>query len=168
MSTATRERSPIPCELKPEWLTAVCDSREQLPLSLDPLRVETDTLPEGDYSLRGLESVVIVERKSLSDLVSCCGTERERFSKEIQRLIGYASKLLVVEATWAEVQAGQWRSKVSPASVTGSLLSWQSRGLPVLLAGDHESAGRAVARFLFLTARRRWHEARALTTGIDA
>jgi hypothetical protein len=35
-------------------------------------------------------------------------------------------------------------------------------GLPVIMAGDHSRAGRYVSRILFVAARRRWREARAL------
>ncbi len=40
----------------------------------------------------------------------------------------------------------------------GSLLGWVEMGLPVIMAGDHERAGRYVARLLFTCARRRWRE----------
>jgi hypothetical protein len=68
----------------------------------------------------------------------------------------------VVEATWPEIEAGGWRSKVTPAAAMGSLLGWIAAGLPVIMAGDHERAGRCVSRLLFIAARRRWREARAM------
>lgn len=34
-----------------------------------------------------------------------------------------------------EIEAGGWRSKVSPQTVIGSLLSWQAEGLPIMLCG---------------------------------
>jgi hypothetical protein len=75
--------------------------------------MEIGTLDTGDYSLRGLEHVIRIERKSLPDL-----------------------------------------------------LGWQAAGLPVLMAGDHERAGRYVARMLAITARRRWRELRALSSAV--
>ena len=128
----------------------------------------TATLTTGDYSLRGLESVVAIERKSLSDLVSCVGGERERFDKEVQRLLAYPVRCLVVEASWTEILCGQWRGKVTAAQVHGSLLGWQAAGLPVLLAGNHVEAGRAVSRLLYIAARRRWREARELVNAVTA
>ena len=53
----------LPAELRPGQVVAVIDTREQLPLDLTPLRTEPGTLPTGDYSVRGLEQVVSVERK---------------------------------------------------------------------------------------------------------
>lgn len=163
MTTTTRQgRSAIPAELRPEQVTAVVDTREQTPLDLTPLRTVPGTLTTGDYSVRGLETVVAVERKSLGDLLACCGRERERFDREVQRLLAYQTRALVVESTWAEVEAGNWRSQVRPTAVVGSLLGWIAAGLPTIMAGDHARAGRYVSRLLFIAARRRWREARAL------
>ena len=84
----TRRRSTIPAELRPAQVVAIIDSREQLPLDLAPLQTVPGTLTTGDYSVKGLESIVAIERKSLSDLLSCIGTSRERFDKEIHAIIG--------------------------------------------------------------------------------
>ena len=132
--------------IQPEDVTAVIDTREQLPLDLAPLATATATLDTGDYSLRGLEGLVRVERKSLPDLVSCVGPERERFSRELVRLRGFPHRLLVVEATWENIEDHGYRSKTTPASVIGSLLAWMSDGIPVAMAGDHGRAGRFVSR----------------------
>jgi hypothetical protein len=71
-----------------------------------------------------------------------------------------------VESTWAEIEAGNWRSKVAPAAAVGSLLGWIAAGLPIVMAGDHARAGRVVGRLLYIAARRRWREARALVANI--
>jgi len=161
-ATTTRRRFSLPGELPPQAVVALQDSREQLPLDLAPLRVEVATLPTGDYSVRGLEHVVAIERKSLGDLLSCVGQERERFDREVQRLLGFPTRALVVEASWADLEAGQWRSQITPAQAIGSLLGWIAAGLPCILAGDHHRAGRFTSRLLFTVARRRWRELRAL------
>lgn len=155
-------RSALPADLRPEHVTAIIDTREQCPLDLAPLRTRRGTLATGDYSISGLENVVAVERKSLSDLLGCIGQERERFDREVQRLLAYPVRALVVESTWSDIEAGGWRSKVTPAAALGSLLGWMAMGLPVVMAGDHDRAGRYVGRLLFLAARRRWRELRAL------
>lgn len=145
-------------DLEPGDITAVVDTRERTSLDLAPLKVVRSTLATGDYSVAGLETQVSVERKSLQDLVMCCGAERERFEREVQRLLAYPARLLVVEATWGAIELGGWRGKLQPSHVTGALLGWIGRGLPVITVADHVSAGRYVARFLFLAARRRWRE----------
>jgi len=157
----------LPAELHPGQVTAVVDTREQLPLDLTPLAVAPGTLATGDYSVVGLEQVVALERKSLPDLLGCIGQDRERFDREVQRLLAYPVRALVVESTWAEVEAGNWRSKVTPAAAVGSLLGWVASGLPIIMAGDHARAGRYVSRLLFTAARRRWREARALAALVE-
>jgi ERCC4-type nuclease len=152
----------LPAELKPEQVTVIVDTREQIPLDLAPLAMVTGTLTSGDYSVVGLEGIVAVERKSLSDLLGCIGTERERFDREVQRLLAYPVRALVVESTWAAIEAGEWRSKITPPAAVGSLMGWIAMGLPVVMAGDHQRAGRFVAKILYTAARRRWREARAL------
>ncbi len=163
----TRQKAAsLPAELRPEQVTAIVDSREQAPLALAPLRSVVGTLATGDYSVLGLEHVVAIERKSLPDLLSCVGQERERFDREVQRLLAYPCRALVVESSWLEVEAGEWRSQVTASAALGSLLGWIATGLPVIMAHDHERAGRYTSRLLFTAARRRWRELRTLAAGI--
>ncbi len=148
--------------MKPESLTAVIDTREQEPLDLAPLQVERGTLATGDYSIRGLEHVISLERKSLPDLLGCIGRDRERFEREVMRLQAYPVRALLIESTWQEIEAGGWRGKVTPQAALGSLLGWAASGIPVLMCGDHDRAGTYASRILFIAARRRWREAKAL------
>lgn len=130
------------------------DRREQNPWSFANLPSESDSLPTGDYSVRGLEHLVAIERKSLDDLLACCGRERDRFKRELQRLRAYRFRVLVVETDYATLEAGVWQSKLKPSHVLGSLAAWQAQfGLPVMLAGDHESAARFTEKYLYQAAR---------------
>ncbi len=132
----------------------IIDTREQAPLSFKNLLTTRAALETGDYSVAGLEHLIAVERKSLPDLLACCGHGRERFKRELQRLRAYRFRLLVVESDAAELEAGEWRSQLKPQHLLGSLASWTADfGLPVWLAGDHEGAGRFVERFLYQAAR---------------
>lgn len=154
-------RNPLPAKLDPSQVVAIIDSREQLPLDLSPLKTEVGTLQSGDYALKGIDEIRI-ERKSLPDLLACVGVERERFEREIERLLAFKVRVLLIESTWQEIELGQWRSKVSVESVIGSLLGWQAAGLSIHMAGNHERAGRHAARLLFTVARRRYAELRQL------
>lgn len=149
-------------ELRPEDILALVDTREQLPLDLTPLRMAPGSLDTGDYSVSGLESHIAIERKSLPDLLGCIGVERDRFEREIMRLLAYPVRAVVVEASWAELEAGQWRSKVTPRAAQGSCLGWMAAGVPFLFAGNRAGAATAVSRMLFIAARRRWDELAAL------
>jgi ERCC4-type nuclease len=131
------------------------------------LTVELATLATGDYSVKGLEHIVAIERKSLNDLLGCIGRERERFDREVQRMLAYPCRALVIEADWYEIETGEWRGEITPAQALSSLLSWMMQGIPVLMAGDHDRAGRYVARMLLLAARRRWRENRGILAVLD-
>ncbi len=159
-------KSPLPAELRPDQVVAIQDTREQCRLDLHPLRVEVAGLDTGDYSVKGLEHLVAVERKGLSDLLACIGTERDRFERELQRLLAYPVRCLIVESTWAEVEAGEWRSKVTSSAAIGSLLGWVAMGIPIIMAENHHRAGRYVSRLLYTAARRRWRELRTLAVTI--
>jgi DNA excision repair protein ERCC-4 len=114
------------------------------------------TLATGDYSVRGLEHKVALERKSLSDLVMCVGRERERFEKELQRLMAYETRAVIVEADWAHIELKQYRGLVEPNMVLGSLMGWVAQGVPLIMCGDAQRAGKFIARLLFTAARRHW------------
>jgi DNA excision repair protein ERCC-4 len=157
---------PLPATLAPESVVAITDSREQCPLDLSPLRSERGTLDTGDYCLASCPDVVRIERKSLSDLVGCVGSERERFEREVSRLLAFPIRVLVVESTWETIESHesampQWRGKVTKEAVIGSLLGWQAAGLSIHMTGNHARAGRHVARLLYTIAKRRYRELRS-------
>lgn len=156
----------IPADIPPERLTAIIDTREQIPLDLSPLPTVRGTLRTGDYSIQHLEDFISLERKSLPDLLGCMGSGRERFEAELQRMLGYDVRAVLVEATWADLLAGEWRSQIKPASVVGSVLGWIAGGVPFLFVGSHEEAGKAASRMMYIAARRRWREARSLMGGV--
>lgn len=160
-------RSLLPAELDPASVVAIIDSREQRPLDLSPLASIVGTLATGDYSIRGLESHVAIERKSLPDLLGCIGGDRERFEREIVRLLAYPCRAVIVESSWSDLERGGWRSKITPAAAVGSCLGWIAQGIPIVMAGSHERAGRYVSRMLFIAARRHWRIARSLVCSIE-
>ncbi|MCH9033809.1 MAG: hypothetical protein IID42_04820 [Planctomycetes bacterium] len=130
------------------------DSREKRPFIFENLPTEVGTLDTGDYSVAGLTHLIAVERKSLPDLLACCGRDRSRFKRELQRLKAYPFRLLVIETTAAELEAGDWRSKLKPSHVIGSLAAWQVQySLPVWFGGDHAACGRFAERFLHQSVR---------------
>ena len=68
-------------------MIVVIDSREQHPLSFSSaVQTEVAALPIGDYSIKGLEDDVVIERKSLGDLLGSITHERERFGKELRKM----------------------------------------------------------------------------------
>lgn len=119
----------------------VVDTREQASFSFAdlrsdaregsrPLNVPTvvGTLRSGDYSIRGLEDAVAVERKSMQDLYSTLGQGRERFVRELERLAVMEFAAVVVEADWsAMLSTPPPHSSLNPKTVFRSVLAWQQR-----------------------------------------
>lgn len=145
-------------ELKPSDVTVIVDTREQRPFDLSPLKMIGGTLATGDYSVVGLQHEIAIERKSLSDLLGCIGQERERFDREIKRLLGYPVRCVIVESTWQALHEGKWRCQVRPEAALGSVYGWIAHGVPFVFAGDAKEAGLAASRILFIAARRRFYE----------
>ncbi len=143
--------------LKPEQIVVVQDSREQRPFCLDPMPVVIGTLPTADYSVRGLEDLVALERKSLDDLTSCMTTERDRFQRELQRLRSYRHRVVLVEASWSEIEAGEYRSRLNPKAAAHTIISWTANfSTPIFFAGGRGGAERWAKYFLFTCAKNAW------------
>lgn len=156
----------LPSKFCADYVTVVIDTREQRPADVAPLKSVRGTLVTGDYSIKGLEDHIAIERKSLPDLVQSVGRERERFDRVVHRLQAYETKAIVVEATWEQLKAGLWRGSVTSSQVCGSVLGWMGAGVPVLLAGDASRAGDAIARMLFIAARRKYGIIRNMIQGV--
>lgn len=141
-------------ELKPFKIPAgfvlVQDTREQKPLfdqSMDGLLVVTDTLPFGDYSLRGFEDRFCVERKQISDFFTYIGKERDRTKRkmeEFRNIIssgGYVG--LVIEALESDLLSGYVMSRISPETARQALVSFEVRcGLHIYYSRSREDIKR--------------------------
>lgn len=93
---------------------------------------ETRYLPTGDYSIDGLEQRFALERKSLEDLYATIGQHRQRFENELERLNALDFAAVIIEATQREIWAPSrhrpdWRSRLDPRSVEGSIVAWSIR-----------------------------------------
>ncbi len=127
------------------------DTREQNPYTFKkyPVEVMPGTLTAGDYSVPGFEDEVAIERKELSDLMGCLTHDRDRFTRELERLRGYHSAALLVEAPFAMIKAGRYRSKMKPDAAGQSILSIiQLHRMAVFFAADREAGERFVYDFL--------------------
>ena len=141
----------------------IIDRREKTPWRFSNLRTEPGSLTTGDYSVWGLEHLIAVERKSLGDLLSCIGIHRDRFRRELARLRGFRFRALVIEASYADLERGGWRSQVKPAAALGSLAAWTVQfSLPIMLVGTHKAGAEFCERYLFQAARRIVQENAAL------
>lgn len=157
--------------LRPEDITAIIDTQEKRPWTLAPLKTIERKLDTGDYSIQGLSDPggVVVERKSLPDLLNCTGGDRERWERCLARMLAYPDRIVIVEAPFQELVMGTWlqaenrgiQSKMHPNAVVGSVLGWMALGIPFLFCASPQEASTMAARFLFIAARRRFASLRA-------
>jgi DNA excision repair protein ERCC-4 len=133
----------------------VIDSREQDPIVFYKLASQRGTLVTGDYSVKGLEHLFAVERKTIGDLVGCCvGSNRERFERELHRLRGFRFKRLLVVGTEGEILKGDYRSNIKPAAVLGTLRAFEVRyDVPVVFCESVENAANRIESWVFWYAR---------------
>lgn len=119
----------------------VIDTRENLPYAFEGLTCDAKdgggplavpvvrgTLKSGDYSLKGFESRVACERKSLQDCYGTIGQGRDRFERELARLAEMSFAAVVIEATWPEiVSEPPPHTQLPPKTVFRSILAWSVR-----------------------------------------
>ena len=108
--------------------TLIIDSMEQKPFSFRPFRkwfvvIERRKLPVGDYSIRGLEDRVAVERKSLQDLFNCCSPygSREAFVRSCERLSKLEFAALIIEGSITKILRATEFSSMHPNAVFGTI-----------------------------------------------
>lgn len=123
----------------------IVDTREQTPLefNLGLVTAERGTLTVGDYALKGDEGGLVIERKSLPDLLNCLGNDRKRFMREMRELRRCDCPILLVECTMQEIKEGNYKySKIHKNSVRGSLYKLVRRyRIMVWCSIDHADAG---------------------------
>lgn len=147
-----------------EKLTCLVDTREQKPWDMSPMQVKTATLDVGDYSLKGLEDQVAIERKNWADFLNCVGRERSRFDRAVIRMKGIPHRVIVVEGIYSDVLKGNFGlSNINRNAVISSVASWNRQGIAVMFLEDAETAGTWAKSFMFSVARKIWRVSRELS-----
>jgi DNA excision repair protein ERCC-4 len=114
------------------------------------VQCESGTLQTGDYSLRGFHSQICIERKSLPDLVGTLTSGRERFIRELDRMMApsFEFTAVVVEASWLNlIHSEEYRTAIKK-SVVSSVIAFQQRYRTVQwhFAGSRREAERWTLR----------------------
>jgi ERCC4-type nuclease len=111
---------------KNEWVIKKNQNRPDWLIRRPDVEVERVTLTEGDYSLKGHEHQLMIERKTVGDACKSWAQDRERFEREWQRAVakGYLEKHLIIEGRLVAVADWDYRSDFKPASFLASLYSW--------------------------------------------
>lgn len=115
----------------PDGFVLIIDTREQDSLFRKPpkgLLVVRDTLKSGDYSCKGFENDIAIERKGLNDFYGSIGKGRDRFRGELERLKSYQWSGLVIEAEeHAVLSANSMYTAMHPSAIRQTIVSIQLR-----------------------------------------
>jgi hypothetical protein len=122
---------------------------------------EQRRLEVGDYSIRGLERSIAIERKAPGDAVSSVMPPlRAPFLERCARMAKYRRKAIVIEASYAVMRSSYeefTESVAHPNAVVGSYLAIQERwGMPVYFIDTPELAEECVAHMLTKFYVRHW------------
>lgn len=105
-------------------VTILVDDRERNPWTIPnpDFKFETQRLKVGDYTIKGYEDKVAIEKKSgIVELISnLSGKDRPRFKRFLEKLSEYPIKCIVIEASMSHIDAA-FRScrktHLEPASI---------------------------------------------------
>lgn len=137
----------------PKGLVIVVDSREQKPFEFPSRSTLIKKLKLGDYSVRGLESRICIERKSFNDLFGTYTKGLARFLRQLDKMSEIDNAYLVAECSIADVMRGHPRTAVrGPLLFEMVLTTCSDRGIIPLFCSTRPAA-RDVTEFLLVRAR---------------
>ena len=150
--------SPVVCPF-----TVVIDTREQRPWDFRTfvadskqknrpliIRTERNALKTGDYSIKGMEDRVTIERKSHSDAWGTFTRERDRFERELERMAEMEFAAIVIECDEESLLCNRpAESRANPKTIYRSLIAWEQRyGVHVRFCPTVSWAERTCFRYL--------------------
>ena len=130
------------------------DTREKTPWTFANHETERVGIKVGDYSIRdadgrswapGNDNSIMIERKSIDDLVGSFTFGRERFGREWIKVheMNVERYYLIVEGDMSDLVNGNYVSKATPSSIIQSIVSWELvYGYHVWMAGKPQWAAR--------------------------
>lgn len=132
----------------------VIDTREQTPLWPKTSKVvEFKKLDVGDYSLKGYEDKIAIERKSPSDLFGSLGKDHARFKRELARAKDYDYFAILVETNYTNIINkefdGAHHSKMKGYVVAQILFTLHIKyGIPIFMVNGRREAKAYVRELL--------------------
>ncbi len=131
----------------PDDFCITIDTREQLPLFARPpkgLLLIRDTLKHGDYSLKGFEKYISIERKNMEDLWSSVTVNADRFKRELEALADYERKYILIEGLESQFLRPDIAGRqIHPNAIRQALASIEGKmGIPVHQCESRDAAER--------------------------
>jgi len=101
----------------------VIDTREQEPYRFAGENVIFNKLESGDYSVKGFEDKIAIERKSHGDFLHSITHRRTQFMNEMARMKPYKVKVIVIETDYFMLEKGAYQyAHVNPEATIGSIV----------------------------------------------
>lgn len=139
-----------------ELPTIVIDTRERDPFNYKRGKsvagVVVEKLDHGDYSIKGYEHLISIERKaSVDELSGNLGKNRARFMREMERMQSARRGYIVVEDHWSSIFKRGY-SRMHPNALFESIMALSVKyGVSVIFAGTRKQAHK-ITRSLLLKA----------------
>lgn len=137
--------------------TIVRDTREQdgkgwyFRASANCHGMKVQKLDFGDYSIKGLEEKICIERKTIGDLWGTLGDQKnyKRFIREWERAKDTKIKYLIIEGNIADIDRGYRWSRVPANNIHAKLVSLQVKhNVHVIFAGSQKIARKYARKLL--------------------
>ena len=108
----------------------IVDTREKNPFDFSRFKnwigeERSQALKVGDYSIEGMEELLVLERKTLTDLITTLIQQRERFFKQCEKMTKYRWRALLIEASYEDIKSSydqdEYNTSAHPNAVSGTL-----------------------------------------------
>jgi len=140
MNAIQTENTKMPKNNYPDF-TIIIDTREQRPYLFKGYPIFQQALPAGDYSIRGFETFIAIERKQAEEVYLNFGHGRERFMRECEKLSSYERKAIIIENDFERLvnppdyTRAKYKMKLKRSHIMGSLAKLIGEyGIPVIFA----------------------------------
>ena len=118
------------------------DTREKYPFDFSGFKswiavAKSQALKVGDYSIEGMATLLVLERKTLTDLITTVIQERSRFFNQCEKMTKYRWRALLIEASYEDIKTpydyDEYNTLAHPNAVSGTLDALEARfGIPVI------------------------------------
>jgi len=138
--------------------TIVVDTREQKPLWKGE-KIVRKKLEVGDYSIKGYEKEVAIERKSLPDLFGTLGGGHKRFKAELGKAIKYKYFAIVIDGSYSSAYnkdfEGSYHSKMRGYVITSILFTLHMKyGINIFFSNGRIESKRIIKELFYAYAKK--------------
>ena len=121
----------------------IVDTREQKPLFTK--NIIREGLKTGDYSIKGYETKIAIERKSLGDLFGTLGGGNKRFKKELERSKNLEYFAIIIDGSFRDIRDknfdNSWRTKMKGYVINKILFTLHVKyGINIFMCNDRRES----------------------------